>query len=278
MKQPRFDPAHLAPGDSRTSDADWSALEVHRISSVQDPNFETAYRFLWDEFGSLNELETRSVLASRFGWDLRTPQSGYHCLYEMLLITAHGGFAAARDHAVIIPECGGGCLIHLSHVLVHPLWRRTGLAGWTRSLPLQAAGHALEVLGHPAETPISLVAEMEYPDESNDQRFIRLAAYEKAGFKKVDPTLVHYLQPDFRPPSEIDSTGGPRPLPLTMVIRRVGREGETHITGAELAATVRALYSMYGRDFRAKDLDPVLASLRAYPAANAHIPLVAPTL
>ena len=60
-----------------------------------------------------------------------------------------------------------------------------------------------------------------------------------------------YHQPDFRAPHEIDATGGPRPLPFQLIVRRVGREHEQTISGAEVRQLVEALYAIYGAQFRA---------------------------
>ena len=42
----------------------------------------------------------------------------------------------------------------------------------------------------------------------------------------IDPRKVRYLQPDFRAPDEIDLGGGPKPLSLALIVRRVRREHE----------------------------------------------------
>jgi hypothetical protein len=118
---------------------------------------------------------------------------------------------------------------------------------------------------------------MEHPRTEFPNGFIRLKAYEKAGFKKVDTTMVKYFQPDFRPPAEIDASGGPRPLPFSLILRRVGREHEQVIRGAELRAIVDSLYGMYGAGFREQDMAAVWRTLPQYPADESAIPLVSPT-
>jgi hypothetical protein len=167
--------------------------------------------------------------------------------------------------------------VHLSHVLVEAAWRRTGLAGWLRAWPIQSARACLAAAGFPAASPITLVAEMEHADPDFPNRLVRLAAYEKAGFKKVDSALLKYFQPDFRSPHEIDSSGGPRPLPFGLVLRRVGREEEQLIRGAEVREIVECLYRMYGTGFREHDMAAVWRYLRDLPEEEATIPLAAPT-
>jgi hypothetical protein len=146
-----------------------------------------------------------------------------------------------------------------------------------RAWPIQTARACLAVAGLPADSPITLVAEMEHPDTVFPNRMIRLKAYEKAGFKKVDPLRVNYFQPDFRPIAEIDASGGPRPLPFGLVIRRVGREQEQVIRGAEARGIVDCLYQMYGTGFRASDMAAAWRTVRDYPGDESEIPLVPPT-
>jgi GNAT superfamily N-acetyltransferase len=198
--------------------------------------------------------------------------------YEMLLVRKQGQFVAARDHTAVVTSQGGaaGAIVHLSHVLVEPAWRRTGVAGWLRAWPIQTARACLEAAGLPAGSPITLVAEMEHPDPSLPNSLIRLRAYEKAGFKKVDPTRVNYLQPDFRTAEAIDAAGGPLPLRFGLLLRRVGREAEQKIKGDEVRAIVEALYEMYGKAFRESDMAPVWESLSRYPDLSAEIALVPP--
>jgi hypothetical protein len=166
--------------------------------------------------------------------------------------------------------------VHLSHVLVAPPWRGGGLAGWLRAWPIAAARRCLAAAGKPEQSPITLVAEMEHPRAEQADTIIRLKAYAKAGFVKVDPAAAPYLQPDFRPPAEVDATGV-RPLPMGLVLRRVGRERETAIAGRELREIVTSLYGMYATGFRAQDMRVAYDSLARYPADDATVALVPPT-
>ena len=77
--------------------------------------------------------------------------------------------------------------------------------------------------GEPARERITLVAEMEHPDGVTPTVMARLRSYERAGFRKIDPDTVRYMQPDFRPPAD-DRRSVVRPVPLALVVRRVGRE------------------------------------------------------
>ncbi len=281
MLPPFCAPAALAPGDKKALQGDWSSLVLHEIAGTQDPYFDLAYRYLWDEFGSSHEIEQREVLARRFKWTLDEVHENCRLKYQMLLFTVHGQFAAARDHTLIVPidDPGRDVIVHLSHVLIHPLWRRTGLGGWTRALPLTFAQQHLASINQ-AHRRITLAAEMEPPvgGAGATSRMVRLSAYEKAGFLKPNPALVHYLQPDFRPIREIDASGGAQPLPFSLVLRRVGRERETSMLGRELRDIALALYAMYGAEFRSEDMGPCYASIKDYPQDEDIVQLLPPTL
>lgn len=253
--------ADLAPGDAKSAALDLAAFEVHRIRTVHDEWFETAYARLWEEFGAKNEMERRETLAARFG--LAPAMT-----YELVLVQKQGVFAAVRDHTAIPAE--HETVVHLSHNLVAPDFRRGGLAGWMRAFPVALARELRPGV------PATLAAEMEYDDGNDPNRAIRLRAYEKAGFLKVDPTRVAYHQPDFRAPAQIDATGA-QPVPFQLLLRRVGREDERVLTGAELRRIVHALYAMYGAQFRPKEMAHPALDLAAFPPGDATLALLPPT-
>jgi len=262
----------LAPGDEKSAKLDLARFDLARIRSVDDPLFEEAYGRLWLEFGPKDEMERREVLARRFQLEPRF-------YYEMALVRAGGEFVAVRDHTAAMTRDGASVVVHLSHNLVSPLARRTGLAGWMRALPIAAARQCVAVNGAPVApfAPITLLAEMEYPLPDDPPRMIRLQAYERAGFRKIDPQMVKYYQPDFRDPAVIDATGGARPLPFQLLVRRVNREHERCVFGVEMRQLVETLYDIYRPQFRATDLAHPSLSLDSYPADDTMIPLVPPT-
>lgn len=257
----------LAPGDQKSASLDPAQFEWNRIRSASDPLFETTYAALWAEFGATHEMESREVIAARFRQD---PSMRY----EMLLARKDGAIAAIRDQTAIWFE--GEVIVHLSHLLVAPEWRRSGLAGWMRAASLLTAKELAAGHGEP-RAAITLVGEMEYDDGIDPRRAVRLTAYERAGFLKIDPASVRYVQPDFRPPTEIDASGGAKPLPFQLIIRQVGLESARSIAGAKVRRIVRALYAMYGAQFRPQDMAHPALSLAAYPPDDAEIALVPPT-
>lgn len=268
-------PSDLAPGDVKSLERDWSDVTLHDIDSDEEREFDRAYGALWSEFGPSEEIEQAAVLARRLRWSGEELQHGCALRYDLMMVTSGDEFAAVRDHTAIVPEGKNIAFVHLSHNLVAPAWRRSGLAGWLRALPIQTARRCLADQKKPQDSPIVLIGEMEYPDPNNEASLVRLKAYEHAGYLKISG--INYLQPDFRDPSEIDLDGKTRPLPFTLLIRRVGREAEKTISGAEVREMVSALYSMYSTSFRERDMLPLWASLDTYPPGDATLALVPPT-
>jgi GNAT superfamily N-acetyltransferase len=277
--------ADLAPGDRRANRLDVTPLELRAIRSIDDPAFPPAYDFLARVFGSAGALESIDVLARRFAWPAGPQEDGWALRYEMLAVSDRAGnLAAVRDHtAAVAPVAPGSdtpaAVVHLSHALVAPDWRRSGIGGWLRALPLQVARDLLRATGRAANAaPITLVAEMEEPPPAALARPASLLAYEKAGFRKLDPARVSYFQPDFRAPAAIDHAGGPCHLPFSLVIRQISREHEGELTGAQARSLARALYRVYRDGCRRADLSPLLAAVdETYPGPLERVRLVPPS-
>jgi len=274
MLQPWMNPADLAPGDGKCVEKDWTGFELRRVRDVEAQDFETAYGALWAEFGAKHEMEAVDVLARRLRWNPRELLNGCGLLYELLLVTKDGAFVGVRDHTAIVDPVHGMAIVHLSHNLVAPEWRRGGIAGWLRALPVSAARAALLAQGLPEASPIYLVAEMEHADPADDARTTRLSAYGKSGYCKL--AGLPYLQPDFRAPEEIDASGGPRPLSLSLLVREVGRESRAALPAETVRHMVESLYHMYGAEFRKRDMACVWENLERFPRAG-EIALVPPT-
>ena len=280
-RSPKLIASDLAPGDQRSAGADLGGVVFHLVESAQDPFFEIGFQRLTELFGPRGEMESRAVLEHRFGWNRAEPVPGqplFH--YAMILaLDPQNRAAAVRDYTAIVhaPPEPAAATVHLSHLWIHPDYRRTGLAGWMRAFPVETARTLLARARHAIHAPITLVGEMEFPDGQDEARNIRLLAYEKAGYRKVDPKVIPYLQPDFRDPVVIDASGGPQPIPMTPIIRRVGHENETTAPASEIRTLIRDLYAMYADTFRPSDMAPVLKQWRAYPTGSTPIPLLPPT-
>lgn len=266
----------LAPGDRKSLLRDWSELELEIIESHESPFFTPAFDALWAEFSAAGEMERREVLAERMSLNPAAMVDGSPMLYQMMLVRSGDRIAGVTDQTAILPAGGSEIIVHHSHILLAPEWRRTGLAGWLRALPLATARAMLQALGRAPTAPVTIAGEMEHPDPSDPATLVRLAAMEKAGYKKVDPARVRYLQPDFRTHHEID-LDGPQPVPLSLVLRRVGRETEDSVTGAMIREIVTALYEVFSPGMRAKDMTVVHASLDNYPDGDEQIRLIPPT-
>ncbi len=245
-RHPWMIPTDLAPADAKSLTADLSAIHLHRITTPEYPLFQEAYGHLQAEFAAANELETVATLADRLTRPTTELHEGRALRYELAYLTdATGAFAAVRDHTAIVNPATGTAIVHLSHNLIAKPWRRTGLAGWLRALPLQTARACLESQSLPTDSPITLVAEMEPADPTDAARTTRLAAYAKAGFLKLDPTHLDYHQPDFRDPTEIARTGGPKPVPLNLLIRQINQPQSTDLSAPEVEEITQALLTMY---------------------------------
>ena len=121
---------------------------------------------------------------------------------------------------------------------------------------------------------LTLVAEMEPYEPASTERVARLRVYGRAGFRCIDPDAVRYQQPDFRTPDAIDASAL-APLPLTLVVRRVGAEHEETVSGAEVRCIVHALYTMYGAHQRASDMAPLWTRIAGLPADGERVRLLA---
>lgn len=255
-----LEPSDFAPGDREKVAFDWGEFSLSVIRTADDPKLPEGYDALWKEFSPAGEMEPRTTIESR----LRRGEQGTPTLravrYEMMLVHFRGQLAAVRDHTVVVPKGNGefSGMVHLSHNLVFPEWRRSGLAAWMRAFPVASARRMVARLNPDppsgirpeiASGPLVLLAEMEAPNPSMESTIVRLKAYEKAGYLKVDPARIGYLQPDFRPFSEIESSEVV-PVPMQILLRIVGRETDSSISCDLLLALLQTLYDMYELEMR----------------------------
>lgn len=271
--------ADLAPGSDQHEAVTADGLMAWCIRSAGDPRFAAAYGELAREFGPVGEMEPERMIRTRLARGAHRPQPGWCTLFEMTAVEQHGKLIGVRDVNAIARGDGATpfAVVHLSHVLVTPTWRGRGLAAWLRAFPLQTARRALAALGLPEDAPITLVGEMEHPQTPDPVRLNRLRSYGRASFRAIDPRGVDYHQPDFREPAEVDVAGVVRPLPMRLVVRRVGREREATMPWSEVLTIVESLYRMYALDFRWSDIEPLWRKVQSRPiSADTQVPMVDP--
>ena len=210
-----------------------SSFSLRAVTGPTDPDFAPAYAALAEEFEARGELERREVIE---GWlsEART--------YRLLVArTAEGAFAGVRDFHVITDPVARITVVYLAHVLVLPPFRRSGLAARLRSEPLVGISGG----------DVMVAAEMEPASLDEPPTLVRLVAYGREGFSAIDPSRLHYRQPDFR---KLGAHDVPRPIPLLAIVRVVGREGATVIPIALARAFVRHLYAVFATHVNAAHL------------------------
>jgi GNAT superfamily N-acetyltransferase len=280
----------LAPGDRGVLGASWDEFSVDIVKDVSSHEFADAFGRLWREFGARGEMERREVIADRVRWNPVKPVGGYAFLYEMLVVRRGGEVVAVRDHTAIVSPSAraespaAAAVVHLSHVLVEPAFRGSGVASWMRAMPVATArrcrglvrGASAELRPGEWEDEVTLVAEMEH-DDGSSAAITRLRSYARAGFRVADPAIVAYSQPDFREAAEIERTSV-RPVPMCLVLRRVNREDEDTLAVKELREVVAALHAMFAVHVRSDHMAPV-RELHAGLSADAEpIALLVPGL
>lgn len=252
-------------------------LTAHLITSATDPLFLRGHTALNNYFGARNEMESLQVLTQRLNWSHVTPQEEYQLLYEMLVILDDdNNLACAGDYSVIIHALSEQPVtVHLSHIWIDPAFRGKGIVQQhMNQSTLAAANRAIRLFNKPSSLPINLVGEMDPYLNGSQEATRRVKRFLLAGLKVVDPTRVHYYQPDFRPFAIIDQSGGAEGLELVLMAQRLGRESEEKISSAELKHTVNSLYAMYGKTSRPQDMAVVYKTLANYPANEVSIPLL----
>src|SRR5690606_33105178 len=224
------------------------------------------------EFGPRGEMETLDQLQKRLFSSHGGSPDGYHMTYEMmLLVEDDNSIVGVGDYCVIVPE-GVAAAHHrdrpvvgfLSHLWIAPGHRRRSL---TRRI-LERLETLLAVDGQNDTGARVLVAEVDPPRPGDREREQRLDYFGRVGYVPVH--AVSYLQPDFN----ADGGGGASvPVPLLLLLRRLGSAAESELNGAQLRHIVTSIYAMYARSVDERHIAAVRASLADYPAPTAVIRL-----
>ena len=130
--------ALLEANDLREGDLKGRAALDHftlsLVSSADDPAFDAAYAILHDEFGAKGELETRAAILGYLGRAEATVG------YKLVIARDESGkIAAVRDCHVSVDRAANVVVVFLSHAVVLPLYRRSGLASLLREVPVSSA-------------------------------------------------------------------------------------------------------------------------------------------
>jgi hypothetical protein len=256
--------------------------ELHSIEHPSHPDFERAYRILWDAFGPQGEMEPIDAVRGFLTDDEFEPVgSGTFIRYFMLVAKdREGHLRGVRDGSVLYnPGYSRDLvLVYLSHIFMLPEARGTVLTYWLRIAPVELAMHYLRdlhtrgLIALPApDAPdrnfgmrLNLAAEMEYFSPEDRLSLQRILFYGRGGFDVIDPRHFPYRQPDFRAPDQIRATGN-TPVPFMLLLRRMGRESQARLSLDEAAATMRLLYDDFAffcqPEFLANSLDIVTRRL-----------------
>ena len=264
-------------GDDRAKAAD-AATRFTLEPATHRAQFEEGFALLHLQFGPLGEMESEEVLSAWFDRGSLSPSDArIPARYHMLLARdEHGTIAGVRDLWVTTNRAANRVVAVLSHSLVLPPYRRSGLASLFRAVPVALARAALPR----AEVMVCAEMDMVRPDDRDS--IVRLMAYGRAGFRAIPPLVIGYAQPPFG-----EWTDDARPIPMLAIVRRVASETaptiplqlarafvehyhavqDCHCDPRQMAA-VRANVE---RAF-AKAADPVaLAPLPRHPAERDHI-------
>ncbi|WP_437914245.1 hypothetical protein WME73_50105 [Sorangium sp. So ce302] len=276
------DPRDVCPGEGPEKVA--RALAQFSVDEAQDgAAFDEGYRALDAVFGPKGELERREVLWAWLTGAHTDAGAPITATYHLLLARSvdDGRLAGVRDCYVTLDRAARRCVALLSHALVLPAFRRTGLAALLRAAPVALARRAIDdagLLGGKGAggdgAEVMLAAEMEAVDPDDRDTVVRLIAYGRAGFAIVPPDVLPYAQPDFRDIAALGVT--PVPLPLLAVVRQVGEEERDEIPRARAESFLRHYQAVHAREVSQGELAPIrenaLARLAAFPGER--VPLI----
>lgn len=269
--------------------------EIWSIVSPDHPDFEPAYRMLWDAFGPTGEMEREEAIR-RFllDDDLEPTESGTFIRYFLMVAKDRdGNIRGARDGSVLVNPAYAPdlCVVYLSHIFMTPAARGTVLSYWLRIAPVEIAVQYLvdlQALGRLTlpipDAPgkyfgmrVDLAAEMEYFTPEERLSVQRILFYGRGGFDAINPRHFPYRQPDFRDPEIIRATGN-RPVPFMLLVRRIGRERYATMPIEEASAVMRLLYDDFAchcaPDFLENSLQLVLDRLEKRAKRKSHVELL----
>lgn len=249
MRDPQTTPGapraeDAAPGDGPARLLD--ALERFQVRpALSGEDFDASYAFLEPEFGPRNELERKPILERWFSSDRVEVEEGFRCHYDLAMVEDRDGrLVAVRDCYTAVLPAERLAVVLLSHALVVPDQRRSGVAAILRALPFSWARARA---GRASVDECVLVAEMEPILAGTGASIVRHLAYRRAGFRIVPPWLLPYAQVDFRDTAALGVE--PCPVPMMWVLRHLGMDGLPAAPGGlprrTAEATLRAIHAFH---------------------------------
>lgn len=275
MPRLALDPADLHPGEGARRHR--AALEDYVCDVVGDEgSFHRGYTLLHDEFGPEGEIERRETLLAWHRGEIAPPGPIRPAYHMVLVYDGTGALAGVRDCFTAVDLDEGLVVVLLSHALVLPAWRRSGVATALRTVPVALAREAWRSAGgDPALPPrILLFAEMEMASPADRQAVTRFLSYGRAGFRALPPAALPYAQPDFSDPTAL--RGDPRPLPFVCLVRTPGADDRESLARPEVVAMVRHIQAIHAGHSPPEHLAPIrdhaLTTLSRWPGDT--IPLL----
>jgi hypothetical protein len=237
-----------------------AASSLYRLETIttRGPLYDRAYTMLNSFFGPKGELESKDVLGAMIEQpDIWFAEGTLFTRYHLAVAWFGDELVGVRDCYTEIDPARRICLIALSHSLITPGHRRTGLASLFRTFPIGLArGLIQEFFGAVEDIPILVTAEMEPVEPAVLETVIRYLAYGRAGFSVIDPTYLPYSQPDFRDLAGIGfSHVG---MPLLAIVRWVGHEGVAYIPQDLAGAFPRHYNGFHYRYTKREHVDAML--------------------
>ncbi len=251
------------------------AFEMREILEPGDPDFPAAYKMLWDAFGADGEIEQRDDIERFLREDAfePTPNGTYIRFFLIVGRDKEGNILGVRDGSILInPSYDADlCVVYLAHLYMIPRARGTVLSYELRIAPVEIAIDYLRQLhlrgciklpapeqpGRNFGMNITLAAEMEYYWPSDPVSWQRILFYGRGGFDVLNPAHVPYLQPDFRERTGVRVTGA-KPIPLMILVRRMGRERQATMPIEEASAITRLLYDDFACHWKPEELESSL--------------------
>jgi hypothetical protein len=245
-----LDLADVPALDREKAESALTRLRLQHVTDAEGAAFDAVYRLLDAFFGPRGEMEERSAIAHFVRQPVIPFGPGMEGVYHLVAAWDGEELVGARDCYVDIDQENGVCVVALSHSLVVPSWRRTGLAAVLRALPATIARRVVaERVGRPL--PTIVCAEMEAVDPAIPESVVRLVAYGRSGFRVLDPARFRYSQPEFRTLDAAEHTG----IPLLGVVRPVGMESDT-LPHALAAAWPRLFHGCHRTWLPTERVDP----------------------